>query len=50
MIDNWIDITTGYCVLHDADYDVLQGDEVCPRCLANKEQELRWREDDQNEG
>ena len=48
MIDNWIDTMTGYCALHDFDYDIIQGDEVCPICLANKERDLKWRTDEDN--
>jgi hypothetical protein len=33
----------GYCWLHDKEYKVIQGDEVCPQCLNNKEQDLKWR-------
>ena len=36
----------GYCWLHDKRYEVIQGDEVCPRCLKNKERDLKWRAED----
>lgn len=32
---------SGYCWTHDITYRIKQGDEVCPKCLANKEKELK---------
>lgn len=34
----------GYCFLHDRDYFLKQGDEVCPQCPRWKERDLAWRD------
>jgi hypothetical protein len=34
----------GYCFLHDREYSLAQGDEVCPHCISNREQDLAWRD------
>lgn len=35
---------TGYCNLHDRDYKITSGDEVCPRCLRDKDIDLAARD------
>ena len=39
----------GYCWLHDMEHRLNSMDDVCPRCLANKEQDLRWRADEESD-
>jgi hypothetical protein len=39
----YMQITQGYCWLHDCEYSVIDGDEVCPQCLKNKERDIEWR-------
>lgn len=34
----------GYCWLHDANYQIVQGDETCPRCDKWQAQDLTWRD------
>lgn len=36
----------GYCWLHGADYRIVQGDEVCPRCEKWQAQDLAWRDEE----
>ena len=38
----------GYCWLHDTEYKLNHLDDVCPRCLHNKEQDLKWRDNEDN--
>lgn len=36
----------GYCWLHNTEYKLNHADDICPRCLHNKEQDLEWRTDE----
>jgi hypothetical protein len=36
----------GYCFLHDQEYKIESSDDVCPRCLKNKELDLEWRDEE----
>lgn len=39
----------GYCFLHDRTYKIVEPDDVCPECLAAKEQDLEWRTENDDE-
>lgn len=36
----------GYCGLHDIEYVLTQGDEVCPDCDRHQNQSISWREEE----
>ena len=36
----------GYCSLHDLEYPLSQGDEVCPECDYFQREVIGWREDE----
>jgi hypothetical protein len=40
------DTMKGYCFLHDQEYKIESPDDVCPRCLKAKEQDLQWRDEE----
>jgi hypothetical protein len=40
------DITKGYCFLHDQEYKIKSPDDVCPRCLKAKRNDLTWRDEE----
>jgi hypothetical protein len=43
------DTMKGYCPLHDLEYKLNNIDDVCPKCLDNKELDLKWRSDMESE-
>ena len=42
----WERLMNGYCGLHDLSYKLVYEDDVCPSCLRNRIQDLKWRNED----